>query len=271
MSDNLVDAHAHVFTPEGPYAANARYRPDYHAPLATLQAAWRGSGDARAVTHGVLIQPSFYGTDNTKLLAALDADPRRLRGVVVVDVTVSRVELDALHARGVRGIRHNLVGADHRVAGSDRWQRVYRDVAGLGWHVEVHTEPGVLPRVLDALADCAAPVVVDHFGRPDPALGLRCATFDALAAFAARRQVFVKLSGAYRNAPADCAPYAARLLATLGPGRLMWASDWPWTGFEDRGFRYGDFVAELARWVPDPAMRRTVAWDTPARVFGFAP
>ncbi|MFO1310660.1 MAG: amidohydrolase family protein [Burkholderiales bacterium] len=268
MTLGLVDTHTHVFTADGPYAPNARYRPGYAASLPALQAQWRDNG----VAHGVLIQPSFYGTDNSKLLAALAASPDRLRGVVVVDANVSPTELEAWHVLGVRGIRHNLVGAgDHRVYGSDAWQRVYRDVARLGWHLEVHTEPGALPDVLETLAACPAPLVVDHFGRPDPARGLRCATFDALAALAAQRAVFVKLSGAYRNGPADCAAYAARLLATLGPERLMWGSDWPWTSFEDRGFAYAAFVTELARWVPDAATRRVVGCETPARVFGFAP
>ena len=266
MSPGIVDTHTHVFTPEGPYAPNARYRPDYHASLSTLQAAWRAHG----VTHGVLVQPSFYGTDNAKLLAALASDPERLRGVIVVNANVSRVQLEAWHARGVRGIRHNLVGGDHRIAGDAAWKRVHRDVAGLGWHLEVHTEAGALPQVLDILTDCEAPLVVDHFGRPDPARGTRCATFDALASFARRRAIYVKLTGPYRNAPADAAACAQRLLSTLGPERLMWGSDWPWTSFENRGFRYDASVAELARYVPDPAIRRIVAWETPARVFGFA-
>jgi len=262
----FIDTHTHVFTREGPFATDARYRPDYDAALTALQGQWR----ERGVTHGVLVQPSFYGIDNSKLFAALAADPERLRGVVVIDPSVPVAKLKAWHALGVRGIRLNLVGVrDVAVFAADGWLRVYRDIASLGWHVEVQPENGALPRVLDALAACPATIVVDHFGRPDAAQGLRCPTFAALRSFAARHAVYVKLSAAYRNEPADCAPYSHWLLLELGPERLMWGSDWPWTGFERRGFGFADKVAALSQWVPDAAARRVVQWDTPAKVFGF--
>ena len=33
---------------------------------------------------------------------------------------------------------------------------------------------------------------------------------------------------------------------------------------------YGPPLVCLQRWLPDPADRRAVLWDTPARLFGFA-
>ena len=62
-----VDAHAHVFSATAPAAPGARYRPAYAARLADWRAQWPAAG----ITHGVLTQLSFFGTDNREMLAAI--------------------------------------------------------------------------------------------------------------------------------------------------------------------------------------------------------
>ncbi|MCS0468087.1 hypothetical protein LV178_22070, partial [Burkholderia mallei] len=72
-----IDAHAHVFETGLPLAGRRRYAPDYDAPLD----AYLAQLDAHRVSHGVLVQPSFLGSDCRYLLRALARQPRRLRGV----------------------------------------------------------------------------------------------------------------------------------------------------------------------------------------------
>ena len=43
-----------------------------------------GELDAHGISHAVLTAPSFYGTDNSLLLSALDAGAGRLRGTAIV-------------------------------------------------------------------------------------------------------------------------------------------------------------------------------------------
>ncbi len=52
---------------------------------------------------------SFYGADNGALLNAPKGATCAVCGVAVVADDVSDVELDALHAAGVRGVRFNIV------------------------------------------------------------------------------------------------------------------------------------------------------------------
>ncbi len=95
-------------------------------------------------------------------------------------------------------------------------------------------------------------IVIDHFGLPDPRLGLRDPGFRALLREGETGRTFVKLSAGYRCHGLDVAPLAGALLATLGPRRLLWGSDWPWTQFEkDRS--YAQVSADLSRWMPDLA------------------
>ena len=59
---------------------------------------------------------------------------------------------------------------------------------------------------MPALLAAGCRVVIDHFGRPDPALGIADPGFAYLLRQADSGQVWVKLAAPYRNWPApDCA------------------------------------------------------------------
>src|SRR5258705_10482764 len=117
-----VDCHAHVFSATAPAVAGARYRPSYAARLAAWRALWRHGG----ITHGVLIQPSFFGTNNAEMLATIASDPSRLRGVAVVDPEIAEAQLARLDAGGVRAIRLNLRGtSDLSTYSAGRWTPLF--------------------------------------------------------------------------------------------------------------------------------------------------
>ena len=93
--------------------------------------------------------------------------------------------------------------------------------------------------ILQPLLEAQVNVVVDHFGRPDPALGVDDPGFAALLAAGRSRRVWVKISGAYRNGAngrGEAIAQAAmpRLKDALGLDRLVWGSDWPHTQFESQ-------------------------------------
>lgn len=73
---------------------------------------------ANGMSKGVLVQPSFLGTDNSYLVAALQKYPDRFRGIAVVAPTISGAELQKLQDAGVVGIRLNLVGLPSRPCNS---------------------------------------------------------------------------------------------------------------------------------------------------------
>lgn len=265
-----IDTHAHVFQRGLALAPARRYAPDYDATLDDYLAML----DRHGIARGVLVQPSFLGTDNSYLLAALRRMPARLRGVAVVDPAVPFATLKAMQAAGIAGVRLNLVG---RAAVPDlsatSWRRLLGRAADMDWHVEVHREAAGLPALLTPLLEAGVKVVVDHFGRPDPALGVDDPSFRFLLDAAASRRVWVKLSAPYRNGAngrgqqlaLDAIPL---LRAAFGVDRLMWGSDWPHTQFEhDAGALHGHTA--LAIWLPDPDERQRVVVDTPTALFGF--
>jgi predicted TIM-barrel fold metal-dependent hydrolase len=261
-----VDVHFHVFpaagaqAPAAPASASAvRYRPAYGATLDT----WSQAGAGHGVTHGVVVQPSFLGTDNGALLAALATMPGRLRGIAVVAPSTSCASMHALDALGVRGIRLNLVGRDHRLSGTERGLVERAD--SVGWQVEVHVERGRLPEVLAQLQDVRT-VIVDHFGKPD---GIDdTATWAAVERDAGR--LHVKLSAPYRLGGVDPAALVARWLERVGPGRLLWGSDWPCTNHEAAA-PAAHLTAPLRAWLQDEAIVRRVLFETPLALYRFDP
>src|SRR5262245_38032464 len=100
------DCHVHIVGPVGRYPqVPTRTYLAGEASLDTLGEL----GAACGITRFVIVEPSFYGTDNTVLLEALDALGPDGRGVAVIDlVAKTSAMLNDFHRRGVRGLRVNL-------------------------------------------------------------------------------------------------------------------------------------------------------------------
>lgn len=258
-----VDCHAHIFSMDAPAVANARYRPSYAATLEQWMSHWPAAG----ITHGVLVQPSFFGTDNRELLAALARAPDRLRGVAVVDPEIAEKQLLAMDSAGIRAVRLNLQAVtDYGAFSREPWPLLFARMAALGWHVEAFVEAGRAVELAAALAGTTVELVFDHFANPAPGLAAD-ATFNALSALSRERHVWVKLSAPYRLEGHDAALLAREWIHVLGADRVVWGSDWPWTRHE-AGQDYTMLRNELERWV-GAERARAILWDNPARLYRF--
>ena len=260
-----VDSHAHVMQRDAPLVASRHSVPKLDVTADQFLGVLREHG----ISHGVLTAPSFYGPDNSLLLAALDAHPERLRGTAIVEPGIDDATLQAMAGRGVVGIRLNWVrrSALPDVTGPD-YRSLLARIRELDWHVEIYLEGPKLASVLPRLRESGVRVVVDHFGSPDPARGTACEGFRQVLAGVRSRDTFVKLSAPYRLGGADPQPYAEALLEAGGGRQLVWASDWPFVSYEDE-VRYAECLRWLERWVPDATTRRVVLVDTPAALFRF--
>jgi predicted TIM-barrel fold metal-dependent hydrolase len=260
-----IDCHAHVFTRALPLADGRRYAPTYDADIAAYLAMLTANG----MSHGVLIQPSFLGTDNAYMLDALRQAPDRLRGIAVVDPSAAASTLTPLAEAGCVGIRLNLIGQPDPAFHTEEWRRHLTAVTAMGWQVEVQAEAARLPSLLPPLLDAGARVVVDHCGRPASASE---PGFQHLLGAAKTRRVWVKLSAPYRLSDPDGALLSAvvpLLRGAFGCERLVWGSDWPHTQYESVA-RPAAMRGDLDTWLPDPADRKAVLVDTPANLFGFS-
>lgn len=276
LSD-LVDAHVHVWSPDTArhplapgFTVDAMQPPSFTPE--ELLAACRPHGVARVV----LIQMSFYGTDNAYMLAAMKHRPGVFGGVAVVDHARGDVAatMRDLAAAGVRGFR--LV-AGPEVA--EEWSRsagidaMWRCGADESLAMCLLADPGALPAILDRCRKFPrTPVVIDHFAR----IGMRGPIAEGdvanLLALAELPRTAVKLSafyalGAKRPPYDDLAPLVRRLRDAFGADRLMWATDCPYQLAPGQG--YGESVA-LVRDRLDflsAAERIKILRDTATRIF----
>ncbi|WP_027534470.1 amidohydrolase [Bradyrhizobium sp. WSM3983] len=226
-----IDTHAHVFHRALKLAPGRRYAPDYDAPLSL----YLEQLDHNGMTNGVLVQPSFLGTDNSYLVDGLKQTGARLRGIAVVDPAVSTDELRELDRAGVVGIRLNLVGQPLPDLAASEWKGLLANVKAMGWQVEIQRNASDLAVLAPQLLDHGVNVVLDHYALPDPKLGIADPGFQSVLKLGATRNVWVKISAPYRNGPAgeSFAKEAYPLLRkAYGLDRLLWGSDWPHTQFE---------------------------------------
>lgn len=261
----IVDAHVHTWSAASNLAADRTYTPPAAPPVDTLL----GLMDDHGVDVAVLVQPSFLGTDNGYLLDAIRRWPDRFRGVAVVDPAISVDAVEDLRSAGIAGLRLNI--ASSGIAPdleSDRYRSLFERAVRAGLHIQLHLDgpglPGVLPPVLEA----GCRIVIDHFGRPDPAKGMNCSGWAAMRDLAGQGDHVVKLSGPYRLGGLDPAPLARDLLSTFGPDRLVWGSDFPWTRFED-GRSYAQCRQWLDDWVPCPDDRAGILGAAAVDLYGI--
>jgi predicted TIM-barrel fold metal-dependent hydrolase len=277
------DCHVHIVGPIGRYPQiPTRTYQAAEAPLAALKA----HGAARGVTRFVVVQPSFYGSDNTLLLESLDALAGNGRGVAVIDPARPEALVADFARRGVRGLRLNLysiaAGREQRQI-DGLFKPLAAIAAGMGWHVEVIAGLDVLLAAADLFARARAPVVVDHYGlygstTPQSEHGR------ALLDLFRLPNVWIKLSAPYRvsDDPLCTRPDPAWLAAIVAaaPGRCVWGSDWPHSPLHGQQGRadlqlpyrllsYATLVDEFLTVLGHDAAAQAIMIDNPARLYGF--
>jgi predicted TIM-barrel fold metal-dependent hydrolase len=274
------DCHVHVIGPKNrfPLARERGYTPK-DAPAAALTAMLARLGVDRVV----LVQPSFYRTDNSCMLDAM-AQIKGSRGVAVLPPRVSDAELDALDEQGIRGLRVNVA-----TSGAASIETIRRDIEAAaalcerhGWHVQIFVAADMIEPLSPILLALPVATVIDHFGLIAP--GPETAALRALLRLLQSGQIWVKISGAYRIADDPADPRIGPLARTLcggNPERIVWGSDWPHTPRHDirkpnsdEELQFQDIdthalLASLPRWLGDDALVKRVLVSNPGRLYGF--
>jgi predicted TIM-barrel fold metal-dependent hydrolase len=221
-----IDTHAHAWDASCAPIANSRYRPNY----CFTTEAYLQKLSLHGVSKGVLVQPSFLGTDNSYLLHSLITYPSKLRGVVVVDNNSSHEELLSMHQNGVRGIRYNLINQSIPTFGDALFQEQFAFIEELGWHIELHAQPFQWAEIIQNLGQTTIKIVIDHFGRPEKG-SLTCKGLCAL--LFSDLDLHVKLSAPYRFTQDTFDPLIEAWEARVGKEKLLWGSDAPFTQYEE--------------------------------------
>jgi predicted TIM-barrel fold metal-dependent hydrolase len=262
MPHGACDAHFHVFEAGYPHVPD----PLYTFPDGTVEA-YLAMTEALGIERMVLVQPTYYGTDNSLLADVLKRLVPRCAGVVRIEEDATDAELDEFHAIGVRAIRLDLFARagwpTEEIIGYVR--RMAARATPRGWHLQFYAPGTVVRDLLPFLADLEDTFVIDHMGyltESDPDFECR------LLAILSQGNCWIKLSGAYRVAKAkplsSVAPWG-RALVTARPDRLIWGTDWPHLPNGQRDT--GETLNLLADWAPAESARRSILVDGPTQLF----
>lgn len=278
------DCHTHIHgdVEKFPFFAGRVYTPEPASPeeMSALHRALR-------MERVVVVTPSVYGTDNSSSQYGMMARGVQARGVAVIDDKTPETALDTMHKAGFRGIRLNLAtgGVNDPNVGRTRFTAAVDRMRERGWHIQLYTNLAMITAIKDLVLGAPVPIVFDHFGGAQAALGVEQPGFSDLVELVKSGKAYVKISGAYRSSKLgpgyqDCVPLAKALIEA-NADRIVWGTDWPHpdsvtpTGKQVTDvtplFQIDDgrLLNQLPVWAPDAAVRKKILVDNPAKLYGF--
>ncbi len=236
----IIDAHVHVWTDDtARYPLAAGYIAEQMVPRSFTPEQLFAHTRPAGVTRIQLIQPRFYGFDNSYMVDAMERHPGVFVGTAVIDPHTDDVaaRMAELGRRGVRAFRiHPRLSGQQPATWlrPEGFTRMFATAAHTRQFVSCLIDPDGLPEV-DRM--CAAhrdtPVIIDHLARVGGDGTVREADTEALCALSRHRHVLVKLGAFYalgaRQPPYDdLVPLLHRVVTAFGPRRCMWESDCPY-------------------------------------------
>jgi len=261
------DAHCHVFGPAAkfPYAPNRRYTPG-DAPREMLAALHAHLGIDRAI----IVQASCHGTDNAAMLDCIASDPKRYRGVAIVDDSFTERDFDALDRGGVRGVRFNFVKHLGGAPDMGVFNRVIDRIKERGWHVVLHVDAPDIILLSDMMRNLPLPFIIDHMGRVPAAGGVDQPPLGALIELSRLENCWIKVCGSERISmpPYTEAVPIVRALIAAAPMRVLWGTDFPHPNATHEADE-ADLVDLVPQFAPDALAQKRLLVDNPAHLYGF--
>jgi predicted TIM-barrel fold metal-dependent hydrolase len=266
-----VDSHAHVFSSIYPFQENPLYVPSANQ-LGTVKN-FGAVLDSHGFTHALLVGAAPYGPDNRCLLDAIRQSKGRYKGIALIRPDIPDRELATLNESGIVGARVNLIGNGLRQLEEPGAELMLHKMKELGWFLQIHCQNDDLALAKPLLLKAGIRIMVDHFGRPNPRLGIEQRGFQTLLEFGKWHNAVVKLSGPFRSSVLghpynDVDEFVHAAIQAFGLDRCVWGSDWPYMRMEER-IDYGPPLVCLDRWLPDPKDQEKILCQSPARLFGF--
>ena len=284
LFSGVCDCHVHIVGTSDRFPQTSQA--SYVAPPATVESL-RAVAEPLGVSRFVIVQPSFYGTDNSCLFEALDQLGDFGRGVAVVDAASTKASiLKSYNQRGIRGLRLNFYSTP--IADVNR--KLERSLAETldilprdTWHVEIIARDGTLAAAAPIMAKAEVPLVIDHYGLPGDE-GPESPAGRALLELISMPHVWVKLSAPYRCSadPLATLPPSRWLTALVqtAPDRCVWASDWPHTPPRDdaprenkmlpyRKIAYEKLFDDFLGAVASSDLAQRILIENPTRLYGF--
>lgn len=266
MPPQACNAHLHIIDPAFPNDGKAA------SQIGTVKT-YKYLAEKLELPRAIFVQAKPFGKDNTCLLDAIQKfGPANVRGIAVVDATVSDKELERLHEGGVRGLRFSVWNPKNAVVSFDDCYPLSERVKDLGWNIQLHMSAAQIAEHADVIRKMDCKIVIDHMGRLDPVLGTKDPAWTFIQEMLEKDNTWIKLTGPYLNTtsvyPWVDATKTARTIAEFAPQRIVWGTDFPHVTEKKKPDEF-QLVELLAQWLPSDRLRRLALTDNPAELYGF--
>jgi predicted TIM-barrel fold metal-dependent hydrolase len=278
-----VDTHLHAHWPQR-YAysqpTGSRIRPE---DVAISADGLFPALTAQGFSHVLIIQPGAYGNDNSAMLEAIARSEGRAKGIANMSLSAGDEEFLTLKSQGVVGVRLSLV---HSLTGIFDHPEIETFLSRCRRHdffVEIFAPAATWPQIIPQLRKAEVKIIVEHVGYPIVPDGVQQPGFQAVLELGRSSDAVIKLGSGFRLGQTggkypDVKPFALAVVEAFGPEKCIWGSDWPFlspqVGSVKREVTWTiDYASEFGGfqdWITDAATRRSILWDTPARLFGFS-
>lgn len=235
---SYIDAHVHVWTDD---YDRYPFRVDTDGPPAALHVFEPEDILRHAKPCGVdrivLVQMSYYWSDNQYMRSVMDTYPETFAGIGIVDPAGSHPEeeMERLAENGIRGFRIAPWGAPPETwLDTDAYAGMFATAAEHDLALCALVEPDALPALARRCTEFPrARVIIDHLCRIGANGPIEPAAVAALCGMARYPNVMVKISAFYalglREPPyTDLIPVIHAVYEAFGAERLTWGSDSPY-------------------------------------------
>jgi predicted TIM-barrel fold metal-dependent hydrolase len=268
-----IDSQFHVLGPADKYPV--RPGAAYEMPSATWEAA-RRVHKALGISRGIVVQTTTYGADHSVVLDGLAALGPGYKGCAnaLVFEAADDAYLEKLHAAGVRGARFSFRQALGAVLTREAFDRAVGKLRELGWYMKIQPEQSGIIESAHWFEKLDLPILIDHMGRADAALGpARDPNIAKLRELLGRGNFWVMLSLGEKisctGAPWDDVVPIARALIDAAPERCVWGSDWPHPVSRQQPPNDADVLELLYRYVRSDSELQKILVHNPSRLFGY--
>ena len=227
LPPNSCDSHCHIFGPSSqfPYLEERTWTP-VDASKNDLFALH----DYLGIQRCVIVQTALHGFDNSVVIDAMQARKGSYLGVALASAKTTSQAIAEMDRQGFRAIRFNFMA---HLQNSDSMEDILaltKRMEPFGWHLQVHFSSDLVHSLAPLLKQSAVPVVIDHIGRVDAALGANHADFQGLMRLLDDPRFYVKVSGVDRISkgyPYEDGISLAKILVDEFSDRCVWGTDWP--------------------------------------------
>ena len=227
LPPNSCDSHCHIFGPSSqfPYLEGRTWTP-VDAGKNDLFALH----DYLGIQRCVIVQTALHGFDNSVVIDAMQARKGRYLGIALASAKTTSEAIAEMDGQGFRGIRFNFMA---HLQNSDSMEDILaltKRMEPFGWHLQVHFSSDLVHSLAPLLKQSAVPVVIDHIGRVDAALGANHADFQGLMRLLDDPRFYIKVSGVdriSRSHPYEDGISLAKILVDEFSDRCVWGTDWP--------------------------------------------